>query len=384
MKKSLILLNVFAVTLLTACTEDSGLVKSISPLNPSEVTEVSTSKPSTEVFVQGAHVMYEGATTRASYQFPHAYDDGTETARFYIRRDGKVPDYSDKSSALYYGRSSGGNNLGKVYTAFNYDRYNDRDLDYYQRDKKTGYNIGLFRYVYDQEGLETYLAINEAPAISDILNDDRAVYEKDGKTDEVAKIDAILAKGEEYLSSHVLWYVVKEVGMQYGWHVDGVLTESEVVNHSVDVSSIPEEVEVDIHQQEHKDWNEIKVSAHIRADIESLSINLPLEYDNIIEQDDFDIRVYDYYYKEYKVSHEITHDANGVTINISGIEKNFIDGLKKAFGDGLTIEVHNYCLSDENVWNQLKNSKVTTGKSCTLKGQITTAFSDEKVLITNE
>ena len=56
-----------------------------------------------------------------------------------------------------------------------------------------------------------------------------------------------------------------------------------------------ENVEIDIHKQEHKDWNEIKTSVHIRADVENIQINIPIEYANIVEADDFQIRIYNKY-----------------------------------------------------------------------------------------
>ena len=42
------------------------------------------------------------------------------------------------------------------------------------------------------------------------------------------------------------------------------------------------------------------------------------------------------------------------------------------FGDGITIEIHSYCTGD--VWEQLKNSRVQTGKPCNVDGQISTAL----------
>jgi hypothetical protein len=407
MKKVVFLVSVVAVTLLTACSGDDGLTKSITPLNPTDTQtpEVAVAKPSTEVFVQGALLDSESATTRDyswnGFKWPSVDPEGVwEAARFTIRIDGTFPGWLNQDVSKYWGGHEGPN-LGKVATAYPYGRYNDRNLDYYKRDKATGENIGLFRYVYDEQGLAAQAAIIEEPSVVEILTYwlNKETSETQNKKNLQASIDG-LNDG----SLKVLWYVVKEVGMQYGWHVNGILTKNEVqeigdvedpevvdeVNAEVQEGNlqdtkymyvVPDEVEVDIHQQEHKDWNEIKVSTHIRTDAESVTINLPLDYDNIIEQDDFAIRVYDYYYAEYQVKHEIKHDQNGITITISEIPAQLINDLKDEFGDGLTVEVHSYCLSDENVWNQLKNSTVTTGKACTVKGQITNAFNDEKVLI---
>ena len=156
--------------------------------------------------------------------WPKHTDEGWESARFSIHADGTIPDFYDKSSALYYGRPAGkagvgSRNIGKVSTLFPYSLYDDRGLDYYKVDKKTGNNVGLFRYMYDTEGLKTQPAILEAPSVVEILAD-----EKDDLEAEIAagknvaknqasldKVNALIAKGADYLDSHVLWYVVKEV-----------------------------------------------------------------------------------------------------------------------------------------------------------------------------
>jgi len=340
--------------------------------------------PAPQVFVQGKNLIANGdaqdAETKAAYQYPYCnVSEGYETAHFFIRNDGKVPDFYDYSSAFYYGFTKDGNNLGKVYPLYPFGHYNDRDYDYYKVDKKTGNNIGLFRYVYDKNGYDTQAALLEIPKITDILMDDRAKYEEAGNTAQVAKIDEYLAKGEDYLSKHVLWYVVKEVGSQYYWHVDGTFVDYEVPAYSVDKPSVPNHVEIDIHHQEHKDWNEIKTSIHIRADIENISVNLPISQDNLQDITGFHIRVYNFYYKDYVVSHEIVQDEKGVTINISNIPASLIEELKNNIKDGLTVEVHTFCNTGSTIWSELQNSKVVKlGKPCNVIGQITSAHNDEE------
>lgn len=345
--------------------------------------------PETEIFVQGQQLVK--ASTKA-YTWPSKKSvDGCEVARFTIRADGKIQDFTDKSPAYYYGRSGNtGNNKGLIYTAYPYGHYNDRDLDYYKRDRKTGENIGWFRYAYDENGLKTQLAIKEAPSVVTILTDVKEDLTSDinaGKnvasnTQKLNQINEWLDMGAEYLDSHVLWYVIKEVGMQYGWHVNGVITDEEVPDYRLDPSQkIPDNVEIDIHQQDHYDWNEIKTSIHIRNACESITLNLPLDFETIVEQDDFAIRVFDYYYKEYVISNEIKHDENGITITISGIPAELISDLKSQFGDGLTVEIHSYCTTNE-YWDKLKESCViSTGKPCSVIGQITSAFNDEIIPI---
>lgn len=359
--------------------------------------------PQTEVFFQGQKLFYNGETrpeeSRARIKimnpagglaWPKHTDEGWESARFSIRADGSIPDFYDKSSTYYYGRPAGkagvsSHNVGKVASMYNYAHYNDRDLDYY-KGQKLGTNIGMFRYIYDTEGKKTQPVILEAPSVVDILADEVEDLEAEiaanknvaKNTATLANVNALLDKGADYLDSHVLWYVVKEVNNIYRWHVNGVIRDVETPEYVID--PIPDNVEVDVHQQVHKDWNEIKTSIHVRTDASSVKVILPLKEEDVLENDDFDIRVYDVYYKEYTVKHNITHDANGITIEITDIPATMIDEMKSTFGDGITIEVHSYVTRD--VWDELKNSRVQTGKPCIVEGQVTSALQPgEKVQI---
>lgn len=358
-----------------------------------EAVAPETNKPATEIFVQGQALHLNAITkadpvqTRLSVATGQTYNkwpyvntaEGWEVARFSIRADGFIPGYIDQSSTLYYGRSAGkmGRNRGRVSSIYNYGRYNDRDYDYTKVSQKTGNNIGLFRYVLDTEGMKTQLAILEQPSVVDILQDE--IDDNKKNLDKVNAWMALEAANPGYLDKHVLWYVVKEVAGKSYWHVNGVIVDEEVADAKTNIlTGVPNDVEVDIHQQIHQDWNEIKTSVHIRAACENLTINIPLAYEDIIEQDDFNIRVYDFYYKEYVISHTITHDVNGITIAISNIPADLIKELRENYGDGLTVEIHSYCTTDD-IWEQLSRSKVTKlGKPCTVKGQITTAYDPSK------
>ena len=353
-----------------------------------------SSLPQTEIFVQGQLLGANAAETRGNYKWPEVNEaEGWESARFSIRADGTIPGVIDQSSALYYGRSPGkvGNNKGKVYIMYPYGHYNDRDLDYYQKDKKTGNNIGLFRYVLDETGMKTQLAIKEYPDMVELLQDEiddlnaaiakgQNVAKNQASLDQINGWMALEAAEPGYLDKHVLWYVVKEVGMKNGWHVNGVIVDYEVPKYSVSPDNVPNNVEVDIHQQVHKDWNEIKTSVHIRADVESVTINIPLKQTDVIEKDDFAIRMFDFNYAEYNITHTITHDENGITIEISNIPAQLIQELKQNFHDGLTVEIHSYCTT-EDIWEQLSKSRVVKlGKPCTVNGQVTSALRpDDKV-----
>ena len=377
MKKSS-LIALIATVIFSGCTNDY--------LNNVEVQE-SAQLPETRVFVQGQ--MVNNGTKASDLAWPYVSSEGWETARFSIRVDGTFPGYVNQSSSKYYGRPAGkpGRNRGKVLTAYPYGHYNDRDLDYTKKDKKTGNNIGLFRFVYDPKGMQTQKAILEAPLVEDILADEvddlQAKINKNQdvaqNTAELENVNALIALGTEYLNSHVLWYVVKEVGMKNGWHVNGVIRDYEIG----EPDETPENVEVDIHQQEHADWSEIKTSVHVRTDAEFVEINIPLSFDDIVENDDFDIRVYKTYFKDVEyndVTVEITHDEKGITIMIKDIDPELIEQYKEEFGDGLTVEIHSYCKTDDQdaIWEKVKNScVVTTGKPCTVVGQITSAYNEE-------
>lgn len=344
--------------------------------------------PSTRVFVQGKML---GTAATKGLTWPYVSEEGWETARFSLRVDNKIVDFYDKSSALYFGRKPGvnGRNRGKVLTDYPYGHYNDRDLDYEKVDKKTGNNIGLFRYVYDVQGVATKCAILEAPLVEDILADDiedlqaaiAAGKNVKTNTELLEKANALVALGSSYLNSHVLWYVVKEVGMKNGWHVNGVIAENEP-GEPVKKS---DNVEIDIHQQEHATWSEIKTSVHVRTDAKSVEINIPLDLDDIVENDDFDIRVYKDYLKGEEYADAvvtITHSEKGINILIDNINASAIESYKEAFGDGLTVEIHSFCKNDDkaDIWSKVKKSSVVaTGKPVTVIGQITSAYYDEKL-----
>jgi len=413
-KNVYLVVAIVSIALFAACSNgDELLVRSVTPLEVDTPEVSSADLPATRVFVQGAHI--SGTDTKSELATTRGYSyggltwpsvnvaEGWEVARFTIRIDGTLPGWLNQDAAKYWGGHEGPN-LGKVWTGYSYGTYDDRGLDYYQKDKKTGYNTGMFRYVYDESGVATMNAIKEAPDVKGILT-----YWLNKETSETANKKALQSAIDDLNNNktRILWYVVKEVGMQYGWHVNGILTKInvETVNEVADpdvteevaaeveagnlvdtdpFDVVPNNVEVDIHLQEHQDWNEIKTSTHIRSHAGKVTINLPLTESNIIEQDDFNIRVYDYYYKEYEnVKTKITHDNKGVTIEISGIEDDMIDEMKASYGDGLTVEVHSYCKQIEGVWEELKKSKVVTEKTCDVKGQITTAYSDDKVIIGN-
>lgn len=350
--------------------------------------------PSTTVFVQG-HLIDDFVATK-TYNWPEVHlEQGWAVARYSLRADNTTPDYLDHPSDSYYGRSPGkqGRNRGEIYTGYPYGHYNDRNYDYYKRDKTTGSNVGLFRYVFDTKGLQTQKAIKYAPKVEDILADevdDITTMINEGKTvdsrgrnlqEKLNHINSILAHSSEYLNSHILWYVVKEVGMKDGWHVNGVISDKKVGYPN----NTPDNIEIDIHQQEHLDWSEIKTSIHIRANVGSIEISIPLNESDIVEANEFTTRVW----KDYDVECvpaviTVNHDEKGATFIISEIDYSVIERYKNSFGDGLTVEISTFTKSvdPEGVWDKVKNSTVTSiEKPSTVVGQITSAYFDEKNVI---
>ena len=265
MKK--IALLTFVIALFVSCTTNN--------LSLDKPTDVNV--PSTMVFVQGQLISdFNGLMITKGYNFPEDHsDEGWAVARYSLRADNTTPDYLDHPSDSYYGRPAGknGKNRGEIYTAYPYGHYNDRNYDYYKTDKYTGNNIGLFRYIFDTKGLQTQKVLKVVPKVEDILADeveDVTALINSGKSvdnrgrnlqDKLSHINSILDMDSDYLNTHVLWYVVKEVGRQHGWHVNGVISDNPVgyPDHT------PDNVEIDIHQQMHADWMEIKTSVHIRS-----------------------------------------------------------------------------------------------------------------------
>lgn len=119
-------------------------------------------------------------------------------------------------------------------------------------------------------------------------------------------------------------------------------------------------VEVDIHHQDHKDWNELKTSIHLRDTVD-VRVFIPVDKIYQAVPDDFDIRSgEDYTYleeetkelvtvkytiasKEFEVDVQVNHRADGIEILLAGAE--CAEALRYARGiyaDGLTFEVHSY------------------------------------------
>ena len=368
--------------MLFACTEESseGDIVIVKP----------ETLPSTKVFVQGTFVDF--TSTRSDYDPNKDYGYGVgnypcvdpagvwEVAKFSIRIDGTNPGVDDQDQGLYW-TERGGANLGKVYVDYPWGTYDCKGRDYYKVDQVTGKNKGMFRYVLDPSGVQVEKALMEIPDMKPYLE----WCSTQSKTKNKALLKDRLENWEDY---KIVWYLVKEVSGIHFWHVNGILIEKDKTPEEVfeqieeeieedGLEIVPgkdtDDVEIDIHKQEHKDWYEIKTSVHIRTDAEYVQINIPIDYSNIIEQDDFAIRVYNYYFTDYEITNLVYHNEKGITITIRDIDPELIQSLKDRFGDGLTVEIHSYCKKEDGVWEAMKQTTVETGKECNLKYQITSA-----------
>lgn len=140
------------------------------------------------------------------------------------------------------------------------------------------------------------------------------------------------------------------------------------------ITGIVPEVEVDIHHQAHKDWNEIKTSIHLR-DTANVRVFIPVEKELQAMPDDFDIRTgEDYTYiekevkevvvvkytiasKEFEIEVQVNHKADGIEILVGGA--NCAEALRYARGiynDGITFEIHSYLiptLSPATIWEDI-------------------------------
>lgn len=168
------------------------------------------------------------------------------------------------------------------------------------------------------------------------------------------------------------------------------------------------EVEFDIHQQEHKDWNEIKTSIHVR-DTAAVHVFLPIPIESQAVSDDFDIRtgnVYQYVEnieakfefagKKFSFPVEINHTDTGIDILIDCTTADAKEALKLArgvFDDGITFEIHSYVNPDvatEQIWNWLKTVKLPSTKtsqwpqdgdiSTHVRGQVSSAYHMDEMI----
>lgn len=369
MKKVFLLLS--AAALMAACSTDESTLPGAK----------GSEQMSTEVYAMGKQLTITGdtragktsniAATRA------AATDGTNwaDAYFFIRIDGRIPrEVGGKYNPNEYWPYDRAYNNGSVFQPENRGEVNV-DYPYWKFYSNNGVS-NVREYCYDTTGEAVESIIRNVPSFTSMMS----VNKKDVAA--VSKIDTTNLK--------ILWYVAK---YSYGnWHVDGVLTYKNVQ----DITEIPDfkgetkmddsakdpsevigdqgNVEVDIHQQEHSDWQEIKTSVHVRDLVDNITIEIPLEAENIAEVDDFAIRSYDLTLDskvfingtEYTlddtnpVKVTIEHKADKAVFTIKCTSERYLAALRKEYGDGVTVEIHTYPtnLTNEEVWAKLKNATV--------------------------
>ena len=375
MKK--LILFMMAVLCLSSCGEDANVTGGEQTIDPAPAPSRTT-----QVYVMGKDV---SGTSRAMMR---AASTNTKQAHFFIRIDRRIPGYESCPSTNYWPQTSSGRSLldaGNTGTV-------DLDYPYW---KYAGGSVG--QYVYDSTGKAVTEALADVPSIESILNANKNTKYKFDNLD--------------YSKLKVIWYVAKS-GESNGWHVDGVLTD---VN-TKDVTEIPDikidedknldnskkdepvesldkgNVEVNIHEQLHKDWDEIKTSIHIRDLVDEVKVEIPIGQDNMVPSDDFAIRTYDYelnkvYIKgsEYELAGskpikvQVEHQSDKIVITVSDINHEYIKKLVEAYGDGITVEVHSYpqYLEKDAIWSKLWDS-VANKSNCKVTVK-PAAYDSEKI-----
>lgn len=371
MKK--VLLFFMSVIMLTACSSEEG-----------ENTGTKNT-PETEVYAMGRML---SAKMAAPSNGIHNYAD----AHFFVRVDNRIPGMGKCDPTQYWPRTRRG---GSAFAEGNKGTVN-LDYPYW---KHYG-SDGIDNYVYDTTGKAVLSTLGDVPTLESMMsaNKDNSVRFNGLDTDDL----------------HIIWYVAKlEDGL---WHVDGVLT-FKTVDNITDVPGIDKDekfddsadepsqspdlaeggnVEVDIHQQEHNTWQEIKTSIHVRDLVDKVVVEIPLEYENIAEADDFAIRTYDLEMesrvfingREYAldstnpVKVTIEHRADKAVFTVVCNDAKYLEALRKEFSDGVTVEIHTYPknLTPDVVWGKLKNSTVSVSPApyehLIFKGATSALFSE--------
>lgn len=383
--KRLSILALFAGALFAACTnavdefEDDATVSNI---KASELFVYSGQYARTS----RANTLYNNKE-ELGYSIP---DNNRYLVYYYIRIDGNIPGESDLSNVAgqYFPQSTTGKTVVD-------------DLNHGYVMANVAWKSGKFdKYIYSPDGSSVQSIILDEPTIEDLV-----AANKNTKYD----LSGYVAHKDEL---HFIWYTCKQQGADHIWHVDGILTSKEKTDLSEtdygesqmktyddygmekDFGPVARkgEVEVDVHQQEHKDWNEIKTSIHLR-DTVTTEVFIPLNY--TLLADDFDIRAgKDYEYitemldskltigdKTYTLSAKITHEEGGIRIVVEP-NKEALKAAREKYDDGITYEVHSYVTPGiplVTIWDELQKTTVTTSPYTFLHGQITSAYNDTRI-----
>lgn len=350
----LLMISAFAIVFAVVSCEDNVIAH-----NKCISTKLTTAEPSTQVYVQGQDISSlsaEGTAVAAA----------TADAYFYVRVDSRIPTCKSLPASKYFPQTASGNsifvsgNKGKIDTNYPY---------------KSGTEYGYTGYVYDTQGKATLNAIVEAPELSGLLAANRNYTWGD-----LAGLNTDTLK--------VMWYIVKKEGGI--WHVDGVLTGVHTQNivevpgvekdDRIDETTVPDvtpdpvnpdadkNVEVDIHQQKHSDWDEIKTSIHIRDLVDTVTVTIPIGRDYMAEADDFAIREYTFWtdiahlQTTHPIKVTVAHELTKLVITVTCADTDYIKYLMNKYGDGVTVEVHSYIknMNKADAWALLKQSVIYT------------------------
>lgn len=390
---------------LSACSNDQDDFNVIPDMGQKNETKTISSK------VEYVDPLTRAAGTTRARKAPEA--PTLVSASFFIRIDGNVPVQELGNPAVnYFPRRGGNGNYYSVFCVMNEGKIIDGSHWKTAEGQWT-------KYLYDSKALATQNFISEAPSLEKLV-----------KSNQVEDDKAALEELLENDNLHILWYLVAYDSYNFRWHVDGIVTTKDVTEISQtsigeqiaaqqqaegredQMGILPEigdepvqmagEVEFDVHQQVHSDWNEIKTSIHLRDTVDArILIPIPVEYQ--AETDDFAIRsgaMYEYINKtikienkEFTVKFSVQHTAEGIVITIGGSEcAEALKAARQAYGDGLTFEVHTYAKPEatpEQIWSWLKQTKRpdtykgtwTEGSIIThTHGQVTSAYYPDEFL----
>lgn len=321
--------------------------------------------------------------------------DGKYDVWYYIRIDGQIPGEPETNlpANQYFPQTASGKtkvcdlNHGTVLA----------NVAWRKSEKKN-----FPKYIWGTDGSAVQSIIVDEPTLEDLLlADENTKYDLTGYIEHKDEL-------------HFIWYACKQQATDHIWHIDGILTSKDKTDitetiygdkqkKDYDDAGLIEDkgsvvknecVEVDIHQQEHKDWNEIKTSIHLR-DTVTAEVFLPLDY--VEQADDFNIRAgIDFEYitekmdtkvkigdKEYTLEASITHEEKGIRIIVKP-NAEALEAAQLLYRDGITYEIHSYVtygIPQDVIWQKLSKSTVTVTPQTYLYGQITSAYNDERIEI---
>ena len=366
MKKFKILAIGMIALSLFSCTSSNDIIDSNS------ISNIENDLPSTKVMLQTRSDLM----TLAGSNEPSVTEDKItdNKAYFFVRIDNRIPGCKNYQSNFYFPQNTDG---GSIFEEGNSGKIN---LDYehwIKNDTTTTHKM----YVFDTTGEEVAKTLSSQPSLEDLIKTHKSNNALPDLNSDTLK---------------VMWYISKYQSNSkpndYTWHVDGIVTGeltkdvTEAIpsikdEESVNVGKLDGYVEVDIHQQEHKDWQEIKTSIHLRDIVDEVKVTIPIEHKYVCDKDDFRLRYYKYITEKSELTSEsiiqikVEYNDSNITITVKS-DPAHVQYLMDVYGDGLTIEVHNYLkdITNTDVWDKLKDSNFTTYKLTNKKGQITSAF----------